>query len=370
MASALRLPQARSAQVAPSVRAPSLPRPQACLPAAARSLAGGAVVMAGGRRAGVAALRPLGALHAATLGGGGLAACASHAVARAGGAQPSFSRRAAEQDRGRVGGAARGARQPFDRRKLSGGRAAREVRATEAGGEPQPPTPARAAENEKEQPCENAVAAAAAVEAALLKQQADAKAAATSAKQERAWSWLRVVGVVVGSVALALLAQLPGVHRVWARLAEPLLRADVLVPLLVLPAVTLLYRAWSAADLVGSQKAEAVAAEQRLTAAFGSLRSDAVAAEQRFMAAFGSLRSDAVAAEQRLRGEIMAVKEEVTSLKAEVLQSERRTEKRIVDWANAATAMSAGHAAHAALSAQTAQAAATAAQAAADVPTL
>jgi hypothetical protein len=175
---------------------------------------------------------------------------------------------------------------------------------------------------------------------------ADAQAAEASTKQSSTRFWLSAVGVVLGSVALAVLAQLPLVRAPWARLAPVLLRADVVVPLLVIPVATLLHRAWSTsdrfADLSHDLTADAAAAEPRLKA-------DAADAEQR-------LKADAAAAEQRLKVAISEV------VKEAVLVSEVRSEKRVVDWARAATAMSAGHAARAAHAAQMVMASATAAQ--------
>ena len=367
-------------------------------PAAARAFAGGAAAASGGHRAAVASLRSLGAPRVLAYSSGSLGQLAARAAPRAVGAEPRFSRRAASNDRDGVGGTARGPRQPFGgARQLSGGRSARVPRATGAE-EPQLTAAAEAAPPEKEQLQASAAAAAASGAAAGAPPPADsqnavdaqAAKASASTKKEDTGSWLSVVRLVLSSVALALLAQWPPVSQLWARLAPVLLRADVAVPLIALPCATLLYRLWSTSDrftdlqsvfAVGfaSQKADAAAAEQRLkaelasqkadtAAGFASQKADAAAAEERLKdelasqkadtaAGFASQKADLTAAEQRL-------KDDIKDVKAAVLTSEKRT----VDWAHAAAAMSAGHAAEAAVSAQTAQAAATAAQeAAADV---
>ena len=233
---------------------------------------------------------------------------------------------------------------------------------------------------------------------------AQAAAASASTKQEATGSWLSKVRLMLGSVALALLAQWSPVRELWGALLPLLLRADVAVPLIALPSATLLYRLWSAFDRFGdltsnmaagfaSQTADAAAAEQRLkaelasqkadtaagfasqkadaAAGFASQKAELTASEQRLTAELASQKAELTASEQRLKAELTAseqrLKADIKDVKESVLTLDVRWEKRMVDWATAATAMSAGHAAQAAVSAQTAQAAAIAAQVAADV---
>ena len=434
---ALRLPQARAAprlpQVAPPARArESFSRARCSLtPAAAAPRRTTSIHMLATCCAVAATLRSLGAPRALACGGGGLGQLTVCAAPRAGGARPRFARLGAAKDSDSGGGAVRGPRQPFGGGcQLSGGRLGRVPCVPTGAEESQPAAAALAAPPEEEQPPASATAAAGAAGApapaashAAVPQQAaqsqlvDAQAAAASAstKQEATGSWLSKVRLMLGSVALALLAQWSPVRELWGALLPLLLRADVAVPLIALPSATLLYRLWSAFDRFGdltsnmaagfaSQTADAAAAEQRLkaelasqkadtaagfasqkadaAAGFASQKAELTASEQRLTAELASQKAELTASEQRLKAELTAseqrlkaeltaseqrLKADIKDVKESVLTLDVRWEKRMVDWATAATAMSAGHAAQAEVSAQTAQAAAIAAQVAADV---